>query len=93
MWYKVKCHSFRHNIINYHTYGLTSAITNYGKWVSNIARHTFPIHHFGYNNIGKPFPQTRISLDRDQVKICLLNKIKFCSGENQLKTYEVLFCC
>ena len=34
---KIKCHNL--DITSY--YGLTSAITQYGKWVSNIIRHTF----------------------------------------------------
>ena len=50
--------------------------------------HIFPFTILVIIILGKHFPQTRRSLDRDQVKACLLNKIKFCSRENQLKTYN-----
>ena len=68
---EIKCHSL--DITLY--YGLTSAITQYGKWVSNITRHTFSRTPFWFIIIlGKHFPQTRRSLDRDQAKACLPNK-------------------
>ena len=50
--------------------------------------HIFPHTILVIIILGKHFPQTRRSLDRDQAKACLLNKIKFCSRENQLKTYN-----
>ena len=53
--------------------------------------HIFPYTILVIIILGKHFPQTRRSLDRDQVKACLLNKIKFCSRENQLKTDISIF--
>ena len=76
-------------ILSIMTYGLTSAITCYGKWVSNIARHTFshtPI--LGIIILGKHFPQTREAMTEMRQKLSSNQKIKFCSRENQLITYS-----
>ena len=43
--------------------------------VQNCGTHIFPYNILVISTLGKHFPQTRRSLDRDQAKACLPNKI------------------
>ena len=47
--------------------------------VQNYVTHIFPYTILVIIILGKHFPQTRRSLDRDQMKACLPNKNLFCS--------------